>query len=471
MKLRLLATITIAATSLATATSANGGLYYATSAKSGAYYATSAKSGAYQAASAKGGAQAASAKGGDHAASANGGVYYAASAKGGAYQALIAREASARVVLANGAARACGPVITDPLAEAPWALTRLRPELAWPLSTGTGVTVAVIDSGVSSDHPALAGKVLPGIDLVVPGEGSCDENGHGTLIAGIIAGRETISNGFRFQGIAPGATIVPVRVLRDQQRTFEEGISARIASAIRWAIDVGGARVLNMSLTTLPSPELAEAVQYGLSRGAVIVAAAGNQGSSGDPAYPAAYDGVIAVAGTGPDDVQAGTSTVGSYVDVAAPGTRIAGPSPAGQGFLFSEAGGTSFATAYVSGVAALIRSYDPSLSPQQIRERIVTTADHPAELWNPAVGYGIVNPQRAVGALRPGKVPAVAVPGQFDAPPRKGDPLRGVTVIAGWATLAGAVTVALILIVVPALKRGRKRGWRPSRVDNRTDG
>jgi membrane-anchored mycosin MYCP len=369
------------------------------------------------------------------------------------------------VVVAGGlAGAACGPVVADPLAEAPWALARLRPELAWPLSTGAGVTVAVIDSGVSSDHPSLAGKVLPGNDLVTPGPGGCDENGHGTLIAGIIAGREVISNGFRFYGVAPDANIVPVRVLRDQQRTFEEGISARIATAIRWAIDAGGARVINLSLTTLPSPELEAAVRYGLERGVVMVAAAGNEGATGEREFPAAYEGVIAVAGTGPDDLQANTSTVGSYVDIAAPGTRISGPAPAGRGFLFSEAGGTSFATAYVSGVAALIRSYDPALTPQQVRERIELTADHPADMWNSAVGHGIINPQRAVGVLRPASQPAGVTPGRLDVRPVGQDPLREVTLIAGWVTLAGAAIAVAILVIRPLWRRGRQRGWLPSR-------
>src|SRR5262249_31683491 len=88
----------------------------------------------------------------------------------------------------------CGPVVRQPRAEPPWGLRGLRPDLAWPLTRGAGVRVAVIDSGVSDNHASLRGKVLPGIDYVSPGAGPgpgwCDENGHGTLIAGIIAGRE-----------------------------------------------------------------------------------------------------------------------------------------------------------------------------------------------------------------------------------------------------------------------------------------
>ncbi|HEX6683116.1 MAG TPA: type VII secretion-associated serine protease mycosin [Candidatus Limnocylindrales bacterium] len=363
----------------------------------------------------------------------------------------------------SAAAAACGPVVAQPLAEAPWPMARLRADYAWPLTTGAGVTVAVIDSGVSSDHPTLAGKVLPGTDLVTPGAGNCDENGHGTLIAGIIAGRQNTSNGYLFQGIAPGANVVPVRVLRDQRRTFEQEMPGRIAAAIRFAVDQGGARVINLSLSTIDNPELASAVRYALDRGVVLVAAAGNESSPDAPVFPAAYEGVIGVAAIDRQDKHVGTSTAGPHVDLAAPGVQIAGPSPAGGGYLFSEEGGTSFAAAYVSGVAALIRSYDPSLTPQQVARRLTDTADHPAEIWNAAVGFGVVNPQRAVGALRTqaAEPPPAAqvVPEQPDP-----DPLRHAKSVATIVAVSGAGAVILALLGVAGWRRGRARGWRPSR-------
>ncbi len=365
------------------------------------------------------------------------------------------------------AGAACGPVITDGLAEPPWPQARLRPDLAWPLSTGAGVTVAVIDSGVSADHPSLSGKVLPGNDLVAPGKGDCDENGHGTLIAGIIAGRETTSNGFPFHGVAPDAKIVPVRILRDQRRTFDDQMPGRIASAIRWAVDSGGAQVINLSLSTLDAPELASAVAHAVNRRVVVVAAAGNEGAAqaGAPVYPAAYDGVIAVAGVDREDKHVGSSVTGPYVDIAAPGARITGPAPAGGGYVFSEAGGTSFAAAYVSGVAALIRAYDPGLTPQQVAQRITETADHPAEIWNASLGYGVINPQRAVGALRAARSPAALPVRRVEVPAPPADPLRGVKILAAWVTGVGIALAALLLIAVGAMRKGRRRGWRPSRT------
>ncbi|HZM84578.1 MAG TPA: type VII secretion-associated serine protease mycosin [Candidatus Limnocylindrales bacterium] len=358
---------------------------------------------------------------------------------------------------------ACGPVVTQGLAEAPWPLARLRPDLAWPLSTGAGVTVAVIDSGVSSDHPTLSGKVLPGNDFVTPGPGGCDENGHGTLIAGIIAGREHSSNGFVFHGIAPNASVVPVRVLRDQSRSFDRDMPARIAAALRWAVDQGGAQVVNLSLSTTDDPQLASTVKYALDKGVVLVAAAGNESATQGPAYPAAYDGVLGVAAVDRQDKHSDTSTTGPYVDLAAPGKQIAGPSPAGGGYLYSEPGGTSFASAYVSGVAALLRAYEPSLTPKEVGRRLMDTADHPAGIWNPAVGYGVVNPQRAVGALQLNQAGTTALARVRPvAPP--GDPLAEVTSVATIVAISGTATVLVILFGAAAWRRGRRRGWRPSR-------
>jgi membrane-anchored mycosin MYCP len=374
---------------------------------------------------------------------------------------LVAGAPAGVVEPALAATPACGPVVTQPLVEPPWGLTRLRPDLAWPLTEGAGVKVAVIDSGVSVDHPSLRGKVLPGIDYVDTGKGpgQCDENGHGTLIAGIIAGRETVSGGFRFYGVAPAATIVPVRVLRDQQRSFESDLSGRIATAIRWAVDVGGAGVINLSLTTEPTADLAAAIQHAIAKGVVVVAAAGNEGTSEQPGqltYPAAYPGVIGVAGVDQQDQHVSSSTSGDYVDVAAPGVRIAGPSPEGGGFLFSADGGTSFATAYVSGVAALVRAYYPKLKPDQVTERITETAEHPAQSWNPQVGYGVVDPARAVGAIVAPTGGGRAPVGGIAAIPPPVPENRGLILAAGSIGAAGVLLVFGVLLGGSVARRRR---------------
>ena len=382
--------------------------------------------------------------------------------------------ACAALALAPGApaaaARAdCGPKVASPLVEPPWPLARLRPDLAWPLTTGQGVTVAVVDSGVSADHPTLRGKVSPGKDFLSPdGEGDCDENGHGTLIGGIIAGRSHTSAGFQFHGVAPDATVVPVRVLRDQRRSFESDLSDRIAEAIRWAVDVGDADVVNLSLTTPDTAELAAAVRHALDSGVVVVAAAGNQdeadtsvqqGRSG--VFPAGYDGVIAVAGVDQAGAHVRSSIAGGHVDVTAPGARIAGPAPSGGGYLFTEEGGTSFAAAYVSGVAALIRAREPGLGPDEVARRITETADHPAGLWNEELGYGVVNPARAVGALRSGRGAAAEAVRGVPPPATPADPLARVTRLAVPVAVGGVVVALLVVAGVPVVRLGRRRGWR----------
>ncbi|WP_328422949.1 MULTISPECIES: type VII secretion-associated serine protease mycosin [unclassified Micromonospora] len=360
----------------------------------------------------------------------------------------------------------CGPAGEDGLVEMPWALRRLEPSSAWPLSRGAGVTVAVIDSGVSAIHPLLKGQVMEGRDFnsLPANQGQCDLVGHGTMVAGIIAGRE--GTGVPFSGIAPAARILPIRVLPDAKGTNDEALPGQIAAAIDWAVD-NGADVINLSLVTLPRPELAEAVENALAKGVVLVAAAGNRQEQQEdkPAYPAAYPGVIAVAGVDEQGGHVGTSVSGTYVDVAAPGLNIVGPAPGGSGYRAEPTGGTSFAAAYVSGVAALVRAAYPDLRPQQIAERLERTADNPPDGHNAEVGYGVVNPYRALSSLLGTRTdpPAGALP----PPARPDDPLGWQRTAAIWAAAAGGLLTVLLLAARPIMIRGRRRGWRPGR---RTD-
>jgi len=378
-------------------------------------------------------------------------------------------------------APACGPSRDGQLTETPWPLRLMRPDLAWPISQGAGITVAVIDSGVSTTHPALEGKVLPGRDFVeASAKGQCDEAAHGTLVAGVIAGRQP--QGSAFTGIAPQAAILPIRVLRDTKRNFDPDTSSNIASAIRWAAD-NGADVINMSLTTEPTSALESAVRHALDRNIVVVAAAGNdggEGGNGQPAYPAAYDDVIAVAGVDEQGHHVTTSTAGPFVDVAAPGADVDGPMPRGNGYARFEAGGTSFAAAYVSGLAALIRSADPRLTPTQVARRITETAEHPPEGRNDQVGFGVINPYRALTALteapRPARPQGALAP--IAAPP---DPMRTTRTVAAWTatTLAGlAILISLVAAVVRRTRRRRSpaddepsSAARSRKPDRRRDG
>ncbi|MER7590242.1 type VII secretion-associated serine protease mycosin [Micromonospora sp. NPDC127501] len=367
---------------------------------------------------------------------------------------------------ATAAPPICGPGGNTSLTDAPWALRRLEPSSAWPLSRGAGVTVAVIDSGVSAAHPLLKGQVLEGRDFngLAARQGQCDEAGHGTLIAGIIAGRE--GAGVPFSGVAPAARILPIRVLPKPGEVSDPDLPVEIAAAIDWAV-AQGADVINLSLTTIPRPELTAAVERALAKRVVLVAAAGNRSEDSQnlPGYPAAYPGVIAVGGVDEQGGHVGTSISGDYVDIAAPGVNIVGPAPGNSGYRTVPEGGTSYAAAYVSGVAALVRAAYPTLDPQQVADRLARTADNPPEGHNADIGYGMINPYRAVSSLLGSRTnpPAGALP----APAVRDDPLSWQRTTAIWAAVIGGLLAGLLLVARPITALGRRRDWRPGR---RTD-
>lgn len=367
------------------------------------------------------------------------------------------------------AAPKCGRPGGPAPTEVPWALDRLDPASAWRITKGRGVTVAVIDSGVSATHPLLKGRVLPGADFNgLPGrQGQCDQAGHGTIVAGIIAGQE--GTGAPYTGIAPEARILPLRVLASTERTTDDALPGQIGQAIRWAAD-HGADIINLSLVTLDRPELKDAIDYALGKRVIVVAAAGNrqENQQDQPAYPAAYPGVIAVAGVDEKGGHVGSSVAGDYVDVAAPGLDILGPAPQGSGYLTEPQGGTSFAAAYVSGVAALVRAAHPDLTPTDVAYRLTRTADNPPDGHNAEIGYGVVNPYRAVTSLLGTRTDAPL--GAMAQPVRPADPLGWQRTVAIWVAAVGALLAGIVLAVRPVLALGRRRGWRPGRRSDPLD-
>ncbi len=342
------------------------------------------------------------------------------------------------------------------LDQVPWQISRMAPQRVWPVSRGRGITVAVLDSGVNARHPQLAGRVLPGIDLV-DGTGAADDdcNGHGSVVGGIIAAHEVAGTGFA--GMAPDATVLPVRVATDLSR-FANG-SPRIARAIRYAVD-HHASVVNLSLTTEDSPELRSAVHYAHRHDVVLVAASGNEAASTTgPIYPAAYPEVIAVSEIDSHGAHISEANGGRWVDLTAPGGKIVGPAATTSGY--SQGDGTSFAAPFVSGTAALIRAYRPGLSADQVRQRLEATADHPVDGRDDLVGYGVVNPYRAVTSELDGsgRTPPAAGPGTL--PAAAGAPTatghRTVLLLAG----GGVLLVVALLVAVAVVPRGRRRRWR----------
>lgn len=283
----------------------------------------------------------------------------------------------------------------DVLFSQQWGMSATTFTNAWSTTTGTGVTVAVVDSGVAASHPDLTGRVVTGEEFLgnsgigVAG-GTSDPNGHGTHVAGIVAA--TANNGLGVTGGAPGARILPVRVLD----ASGSGWDSDVARGIDWAAD-HCARVVNLSLGGGSSSVVVDAaVAYARSKGAVVVAAAGNTGAAGNTAvYPGASPGVIAVAAVDAALARANFSTSGSYVAIAAPGVSVLSTySPSTYVFM----SGTSMATPFVSAAAALVLAAHPSCTPDGVAARLEQSAQHlGAPVPNNDLGYGLVDPAAAI--------------------------------------------------------------------------
>ncbi|MGH8985466.1 MAG: S8 family peptidase [Acidimicrobiia bacterium] len=241
------------------------------------------------------------------------------------------------------------------------ALDQAKFNAAWAShEEGAGIVVGVVDTGVQGDHGDLTGNLLPGADFVSSSGGTCvDPNSHGTHVAGIVGQVDNTIGGI---GAAPGVKILPVRVLSQSG----SGSSTIVANGIRWAAD-NGANVINLSLGGAESETITDAVEYAVSHGATVVAAAGNCGNPNHlpgcsglnaPSFPAALPNVIAVGAVNTGQTtRASFSNSNDYVDITAPGTSIDSTLPFGA---YGTKSGTSMATPFVSAVAALILSDCP---------------------------------------------------------------------------------------------------------------
>jgi serine protease len=250
-------------------------------------------------------------------------------------------------------------VPNDPEMKQQWHMTRINAPRAWDFGIGRGVTVAVIDTGIAcEDHgpftkgtDLLGTECVPGWNFVAGNEHANDDQGHGTHVAGTIA--QSTNNGLGVTGVAFGARLMPVKVLNEDGW----GTTADVADGIRWAAD-NGAHVINLSLGgPRNSAILQSAVDHALKMGVVVVAAAGNTGSS--VGYPGASDGVIGVSATNSDDKLASFSSRGKGVDIAAPGVKVVQQTICEKGrnkcVIFPGWNGTSMASPHVAGAAALV--------------------------------------------------------------------------------------------------------------------
>lgn len=360
----------------------------------------------------------------------------------------------------------------------PWSLQRVNLDELWAQSKGAGVRVAVIDTGVDVKNPQLTDAVdvskgknyLPAKNSkgeeIERGnaQGTTDTVGHGTRVAGIIAARPAKGTGF--VGLAPEATIIPIK----QNDAEGNGTAKTLATSIRHAVDAG-ADVINISQDTAnavePAQSLKDAVDYALGRQVVVVASAGNDGLGGNVkvTYPASYDGVLAVASSDRNNERAAFSQSGEFVGVAAPGVDMVSTVPGGG---HCSDNGTSFSAPYVAGVAALLKAKYPKWTAAQIVAQIEQTAERSIPGHDRLVGWGVIDPVKALTNVDPahpvespapdkGVLPAEApsvAPVHFGETAQERNTRVGTYVVVGGLVLAAGLGGTAV-----AVRDSRRRG------------
>jgi membrane-anchored mycosin MYCP len=352
-------------------------------------------------------------------------------------------------------------------------IARLGLERVWRLSKGKGVRVAVFDTGLDLRHqPKLTSAVLlPGLELTsaanrngyVPapfnGRADCDR-AHGTSVTSLIAARPGNDN--RMVGIAPEAKVVPIRSVDQIGRAPDTLLAAGIIAA------ADRADVINLSWATPANyPSVQRAIDYALRKNRVVVAAANNESvQAGQNFYPAAYKGVLAVNAVKPDGTPVQPENRQSWIGIAAPGYKLTALA-ADTGYLAVD--GTSYATAVVSGVAALVRARFPQLPAAEVVQRLINTA---VPLGAPAdqVGAGMVDPFAALtgqGLPAPSASPVPSKAGSLAVQPL---PERPLSVTERWGRMlawAGVLGLAAVLAYLArlAVRAAIRRRWRAGDV------
>lgn len=304
----------------------------------------------------------------------------------------------------------------DPLFPA-WYLEKIDAPNAWLTTTGnSNITIAILDTGVDTTHPDLAAKLVTGRNIYNNNDDTRDVYGHGTPVAGV-AGAAS-NNGIGVASVAWGCGIMPIRI---SDLTGMASVS-NVASGLSWAAD-HGARVANISYYVTGSKTISSAARYFQSKGGVVVAAAGNYGTQEtvpDDPY------IVTVGATNPEDILYSYSNRGNNIDVVAPGnnttTLIGG--------LYGAGGGTSFASPVVAGVAALMFSANPALTPTEVVDMLKRNADDLGPTgWDVTFGNGRVNAAKAVSAAAASRgVTDTIAPSISIVSPQFGQQLSGAT-------------------------------------------
>lgn len=306
-----------------------------------------------------------------------------------------------------------------------WHLKKIGATFAWDSTSASGVTVAVLDTGVDPKHPDLTGQLLTGYNAVDQALGNTsDVQGHGTAVAGTIGA--VTNNGSAVASVAYGASILPVRITNQS-----DGYAywSDVARGLTWAAD-NGAKVANISYGVSGSSTVSSAANYMKSKGGLVVASAGNGGAELSGADDA---NIITVSATDSGDNLASWSSYGSVVDVSAPGVGIVTLTNGGGTGSWS---GTSFSSPITAGVVALIFAAKSGLSPADAEKILKSSAvDFGAAGWDNKFGYGRVNASAAV---------TQALNLQSTADPDTTAPVVAISSPANGATVSGTVGVVL---------------------------
>ncbi|MFE6688450.1 S8 family serine peptidase [Streptomyces sp. NPDC057743] len=401
-----------------------------------------------------------------------------------------------RTLRAVGGAVVAGALLfgTAPVASADqirneqWPLQKLDAESIWKVSTGKGVTVAVIDEPVDGSHADLQGNVLPGKNLYAGGTADHPDGklAHGTAMASLIAGHGHGAGGNDgVKGLAPDAKILPVGMrIPDSNAAPIGGGTGTYAQALRYAVD-NGAKVVNMSFGFDGdfTPDEKSAIDYARKHDVLLVAASGNEGSA-NLGNPGSLPEVLTVGAVDNQGRIWQKSNYGPNVKLTAPGVNIRSASPVEDIHgKYRLADGTSDSTAYVSGAAALLRAKFPDLTAGQIANRLIKTASLPSDqqgisLPDQHYGYGSINPLSALtkdvpAGSKDGPFPALSggSSGPSSDPSNAAGDTGGVKIAshkglsAPFLILIAVVVIvilAIVLVVVLVAKKNRRNGPPP---------
>lgn len=294
----------------------------------------------------------------------------------------------------------------DPGLSQQWGVSKVQAPAGWDINRGSAsVVIAVIDTGADPRHPDLTGKSVSGWNLCSTCTGyqtsnTADDNGHGTHVAGMAAA--STNNGTGIASIGFNSSFMPIKALD----STGSGSYSDISKGITYAAD-HGALVENLSLGgSAYSQTLQDAVNYAYNKGLILIAAAGNTGNN-TPSYPAACLNVLAIAATDSNDQPATFSSYGSWVALAAPGVNIYSTFwSSASGSTYATLSGTSMATPFVSGLAALLFAQNTTRTNADVTNLMERSADNPGPSgWNQYTGYGRINVYRALAGALTGTV------------------------------------------------------------------